>query len=101
MFNLYVAYYLIMNILTFFIYRKDKMKAIRRQWRIPESVLLTLAVLGGCFGAFIAMRVYRHKIHYARFSMGVPALILIHGCLGLYLFMNGYLPLPMWLMGIL
>ncbi len=87
----YVIYYLIMNILTYILYTVDKKRAIRRQWRVPEVVLLGLAFLGGCVGAFIAMRVHRHKTRHARFSMGVPAMILLHGCLGLYLFANGYL----------
>lgn len=94
MFYAYVVYYLIMNILAFMLYAVDKKRAINRQWRIPESVLLGIAFLGGCFGAFIAMRVFRHKIRYAIFSMGVPALMLFHGCLGLYLYMNGHIPLP-------
>lgn len=94
MFYLYVVYYLIMNIIAFALYGVDKKRAVNRQWRIPEIVLLGLAFLGGAVGAFIAMRVFRHKIRYARFGMGVPVMILIHGCLGVFLLERGLLVLP-------
>ncbi len=94
MFYPYVAYMLFMNVVAFLVYGLDKKKAIAKQWRIPESVLLGLALLGGCVGAFIAMRLFRHKIRYARFSMGVPLMILAHGCLALNLFERGFLSLP-------
>lgn len=91
MFIPYVVYMMFMNVLTFILYRTDKKRAVARQWRIPESVLLGLALLGGCVGAFIAMRVFRHKTRYARFAMGVPVMILIHGCIAVYLFERGIL----------
>ena len=83
MFYLYVGYYVLMNIVGFVLFAVDKKRAILHQWRIPEVVLLGVSALGGCVGAYIAMRVYRHKIRYAIFSMGVPAMILLHGCLAL------------------
>ena len=94
MFYLYVVYYLFMNVLAFVIYAADKRRAVNRQRRVPEFVLLGLAVLGGAVGAFIAMRYYSHKIHYAIFCMGVPAMILLHGCVALYLIEKGKLMLP-------
>ncbi len=94
MFYPYIVYMLFMNALTFILYRADKKRAVARQWRIPESVLLGLSLLGGCVGAFTAMRVFRHKTRHARFAMGVPILILFHGCLAVYLFERGFLSFP-------
>ena len=37
----------IINIITFFVYGLDKLKAVNHWWRIPEWVLLGLAVAGG------------------------------------------------------
>ncbi len=94
MFYLYIVYMLIMNIFTFVLYGVDKKRAINRRWRIPEVVLLGLSLLGGCVGAFIAMRLFHHKTRHARFAMGVPIMILLHGCLVVFLFERGYLSLP-------
>ena len=101
MFYVYVLYYLVMNVLAFVLYAVDKKRAILHRWRIPEVVLLGVSALGGCVGAYLAMRIFRHKIRYPIFSMGVPALILVHGCLGLYLAINGHLSLPAWIQAIL
>lgn len=92
MFYLYVAYYVIMNIIAFVVYGVDKKKAINHQWRVPEIVLLSLAFFGGALGAFIAMRVFRHKTKHGLFCFGVPIMLLIHGCLSLYLFEKGMIP---------
>ena len=95
LFYAYVIYYLFVNVLAFVLYGVDKKRAIRKAWRIPESVLLGVAFLGGCVGAFIAMRKYHHKTRHASFAMGVPAMILLHGCLGVFLFMKEYIRLPL------
>lgn len=86
----YVLYYLLMNILTYILYAMDKKRAIRRQWRVPESVLLGLSLLGGCVGAFIAMHNYHHKTRHWRFAMGVPAMILLHGSIIVYFLAKTY-----------
>ena len=59
----YFLYYLIIiNILTFIIYGIDKEKCKKMgQWRISESILLLLAVVGGSFGAWFGMRKFHHK----------------------------------------
>ena len=45
-----IIYYLVaINIVAFFEYGIDKLKAKRNRWRIPESTLLLLAVIGGSF----------------------------------------------------
>ncbi|VQX62099.1 membrane protein [Streptococcus pneumoniae] len=42
---------LIWNVIIFLIYGIDKFKARRRTWRIPEKILLILALTCGGFGA--------------------------------------------------
>ena len=92
MFYVYVVYYLIMNVTAFVLYGVDKKRAIKRRWRIPESVLLGIAFLGGAPGAFLAMRVYRHKTLHAIFSIGVPLMIVLHVILGILLYRWGFFP---------
>ncbi len=52
--------FLVADIVAAVLYKIDKKKATAHRWRIPEKVLLGLAVLGG-IGARIAMKVFHHK----------------------------------------
>ena len=72
-----LIYLAIINITTFFTYGLDKWKARRNKWRIREAALLLLAVLGGSIGAFVGMKVWRHKTQHKKFKYGVPAIIII------------------------
>lgn len=71
-----VLYLVFINVLTFLLYGIDKWKAKRARWRIPESVLLGLAAVGGSVGAWLGMRVWRHKTQHKKFRYGVPAILL-------------------------
>lgn len=66
---------LIVNVLTFLLYGIDKWKAKRSRWRIPESALLGMAAVGGSVGAWLGMRVWRHKTQHKKFRYGVPAIL--------------------------
>ena len=69
---------IIINIITFFVYGLDKLKAVNHWWRIPEWVLLGLAVAGGSVGAYLGMIVFRHKTLKPLFRFGVPVIMLVH-----------------------
>ena len=71
-----VFYLVFINIITFFLYGVDKWKAQRVRWRIPESVLLGMAAIGGSVGAWLGMRVWRHKTQHAKFRFGVPIILI-------------------------
>lgn len=73
-----VAYFLVsINILSFIVYGIDKWRAAHGRWRIPESTLLGLAVIGGSIGALIGMKVWHHKTKHKKFVFGLPAILLI------------------------
>ncbi|MGM9885805.1 MAG: DUF1294 domain-containing protein [Lactococcus sp.] len=52
---------LIYNLVSFIFYAVDKSKAKRHLWRIPEKVLLFLAIVGGGLGAFLGGQICHHK----------------------------------------
>ena len=52
---------LIWNLLIFLIYGIDKSKARRGAWRIPEKILLTIVLVCGGFGAWLAGIAFHHK----------------------------------------
>lgn len=72
-----IFYLVIINIITFFLYGVDKWKAQRSRWRVPESVLLGMAAIGGSVGAWLGMRVWRHKTQHAKFRFGVPIILIV------------------------
>lgn len=71
--NIYLA---AINVVTFFIFGIDKWKAKRSKWRIPETTLLGLAVIGGSIGAWLGMKVWHHKTMHKKFKYGIPIILL-------------------------
>ncbi len=55
----------------------DKDAAIRGRRRVPESLLLTVALLGGSPGVICAMWLFRHKIRKLLWVIGLPVLLLV------------------------
>ena len=76
----------LINIITFFVYGLDKLKAVNHWWRIPEAVLLGLAVAGGSVGAYLGMQVFRHKTLKPLFRFGVPVILLAHVIVTFYVY---------------
>lgn len=68
----FTIYLICINFFAFLCFGIDKYKAIRRKWRISESFLLSLSVLGGAFGGLIGMILFRHKIRKPMFLVVVP-----------------------------
>ena len=77
-------YLVSINVVTFFMYGIDKWKAKKSKWRIRETALLGLAVLGGSIGAWLGMKVWHHKTQHKKFKYGVPAIIIIQLALIVY-----------------
>ncbi|MBR5843699.1 MAG: DUF1294 domain-containing protein [Bacteroidaceae bacterium] len=85
---LFVALLLLfVNIISFGLYGSDKVRARRRAERIPERLLLGIALMGGALGATVAMYMFRHKTRHARFVVLVP-LFLLAQLYVLYLFIR-------------
>ncbi|MBR4688985.1 MAG: DUF1294 domain-containing protein [Bacteroidales bacterium] len=72
-----ILYLLAINIAAFIAFGIDKYKAKRDKWRIPESTLLTMAVLGGSIGALAGMKIWRHKTLHNKFRIGIPVILVL------------------------
>ncbi|MGN0757674.1 MAG: DUF1294 domain-containing protein [Candidatus Ventricola sp.] len=59
--------YLMLNVIAFSLFGLDKQRAKRGLWRIRESVLLAVIWLMGGVGAWLGMRLFRHKTQKRRF----------------------------------
>lgn len=74
--QLVVTFLLVINIVAFFAFGTDKWRAKKGKWRIPESTLMLLALVGGSIGAWCGMRVWHHKTMHAKFRYGLPAIFI-------------------------
>lgn len=72
-----MIYFAVINILTFCLFGYDKQKARKNQWRISESTLVFLAIIGGSIGALAAMLLFHHKTRKGKFAIGIPAILVI------------------------
>ncbi len=75
---LVVALVAVYNLVVFCVYGYDKRCAIKDKWRVPEKVLIGLALFGGSVGAYLGMTVFRHKTKHTKFTVLVPLFLLIH-----------------------
>lgn len=92
-YRILAAYITGINVLTFIAYGMDKRKAKRKQWRVPEARLLTMAALGGSLGAWLGMQIWHHKTLHWKFRLGVPLIIIIQLMLALWCATHfGYIP---------
>lgn len=82
--TLLCLYLLIINALGLLIMLADKEKAKKHLWRIPESTLLTVAVLGGSIGCYAGMRVFHHKTRKPKFSVGIPVIFAVQLLIAAY-----------------
>ena len=80
---------LFVNLLGFFLFGFDKLRAVRRKWRVPESVLLLTALTGGSPGCIAGMLLFRHKTRHIQFRLGLPLILATHLLLALYLLRKG------------
>jgi uncharacterized membrane protein YsdA (DUF1294 family) len=65
------------NVITFVVYGIDKLKAKKGKWRVPETTLLLLAIIGGSVGAWCGVKVWHHKTMHAKFKYGIPLIMAV------------------------
>ena len=83
-----LLYLLLINAVAFFLMLADKRKARKNLWRIPEATLMMSAALGGSIGALAGMYTFRHKTKHLKFTLGVPAILIVQIALAVWLLMK-------------
>ena len=88
----YGAYLILLSFITFIAYGADKKKAERGKYRTKEATLLTLSFIGGAFGGYPAMLIFRHKTkgeHWYFTAINLLGLIIHTGLIiVIYFFIN-------------
>lgn len=79
-----ITYFIIINLIGFFVMYIDKQKARWGRWRIPEKSLLTIALLGGSIGTIAGMYTFRHKTQKIKFTLGFPTILITETIFLLY-----------------
>ena len=81
-------YLAIINAVAFILMLVDKYKAKKNLWRIRESVLMTVAAIGGSIGSLAGMYLVRHKTQHLKFTLGIPIFLFFHILIAMWLIMK-------------
>lgn len=62
-------WYATVSLLAWILFWRDKLAASRGGWRVKESTLLFLTLIGGWPGALAAQQIFRHKTRKTQFQV--------------------------------
>jgi uncharacterized membrane protein YsdA (DUF1294 family) len=71
------AYLVLVNAAALALMLVDKQKARRSAWRIPETTLMGVALIGGSLGAIAGMYLFHHKTRHLKFTLGLPLILAV------------------------
>ena len=80
-----IIYLIIINLIGFYMMWSDKRRAKWGKWRIPENTLFMVTALGGGIGTIAGMYTFRHKTKKLKFTIGLPAILILEIILCIYL----------------
>ena len=81
-----IIYLILINAAGLLFMLTDKRRAIKDRYRIPEKVLLGIALVGGSIGCIAGMNLFRHKTKKPAFSIGLPVILAVQAILGIVLY---------------
>ncbi|MCQ4725513.1 DUF1294 domain-containing protein [Anaerotignum faecicola] len=81
-----LCYYLIVNAVLFAAMWLDKTRAKKEAWRISESTLFVIALLGGGIGGFLAMYLFHHKNRKLHFYLIYGISVFLHAAVLYFIF---------------
>jgi len=73
-----LTWYVILGILTFAIFGRDKYAAVSGRRRTAERRLWIMSAVGGVWGGLLAMFVFRHKICKPSFCVVMGLIVIAH-----------------------
>ncbi|MBR5813914.1 MAG: DUF1294 domain-containing protein [Bacteroidaceae bacterium] len=76
--NIFIYIIAIASLVAFILFALDKLFSKMGTWRIPESLLLWIALCGGAAGALAAMVMFHHKTCKLWFTIGIPLMQIVH-----------------------
>ena len=76
--ELFIYYFIAINLATFIAFGWDKSLAERGAWRVSEGNLLGLALLGGTPGAYAGRALFRHKTRKQPFCQTLRSIATLH-----------------------
>lgn len=85
------AVMLVISVMAWRIYRSDKKAAEDGAWRVSETMLHTLELLGGWPGAFLAQRRYNHKTRKASYQAIFQSIVFLYQLAALDMVLNHHL----------
>ncbi len=73
-----VGYITVLSMIGYVLMGVDKNRARKKAWRIPESTLLGVALVGGGIGCFLGMHTFRHKTRHKKFTILLPLTAVVY-----------------------
>lgn len=86
--DIFLTYLTIINAVGFSFMLVDKRRARKNRWRIPESTLMLIALLGGSIGSLAGMYAFRHKTRHVKFTVGIPVILALQVVLAVSIFIS-------------
>ena len=74
-FDFIILYVAAVNVISFIVMGVDKRRAVKRAFRVPESTLFVLAIIGGSIGSITGMHLFHHKTRHWYFLYGMPVIL--------------------------
>lgn len=78
-----------MNVIALGLFGLDKHRARTHGWRVPEKTLFAAALLGGGWGAWCGIYLFRHKTRHWYFVVLIPLIAVAEYGLLAWLLTNG------------
>ncbi|MRX69735.1 Uncharacterized membrane protein YsdA, DUF1294 family [Flavobacterium resistens] len=86
--EIFLLYFLFINIIVFILAGYDKYQARKNKRRIPENTLFFLQLIGGTPGLLTSMLIFRHKTSKTSFIVKFSFIFLIQTVF-VYLYLTG------------
>lgn len=84
----YIVWISLISLITCIMFYTDKKNAIKGKWRVKETTLLLLCMIGGGAGGIAGMYLFHHKTRHVRFLIFVPLSICLWFFVGLFVFLH-------------